>query len=180
MAEFQLLIPGNVKFANALIVASVLLSGVVVWRRMKRRTQLKGRLISLALILAVAGLFVYFFIFAPMQNKVLVGYGTLEVHALPYAKEVVHREDLVAVYEVELDQREELKPVKRVRGMGIGNFRVGRYQLQNGATATFMAADNKMICLELEDKYLLLAPGNYDDFKKRVSEFAGLESQGDQ
>jgi hypothetical protein len=47
---------------------------------------------------------------------------------------------------------------------------MGWYKLTNGKDVIMMTTGTRVVCLELEDKYILLSPDKFDDFVDELNE----------
>jgi len=108
----------------------------------------------MAITCAVLLFMVYDIFISSEESRVMIG-ENLKVHTPPYAREIVQREE------------QDLRPKIRTGGTALGGYRVGNFKLANGRSALIMANDTRVVAIELEDKYLLLAP---DDFERFVIE----------
>ncbi|GAA0177484.1 hypothetical protein SH2C18_07100 [Clostridium sediminicola] len=65
---------------------------------------------------------------------------------------------------IDWNEEKEYQPNKRILGTGTGSYKEGKFKLANGESALVYTNSTKVLLVELEDKYLLLAPDNFDDF----------------
>lgn len=107
---------------------------------------------------------------APLQTKVVVDTGSMQVKLPPFAQRELVSADVVKAYVVDLSQAKELQPVAKTGGGDMGNYKIGRFTLRNGKPAILMTAGYRVLCIELENEYLLLAPKNFDYFVQEVDE----------
>jgi|Deesub1362A_J573_1020465.scaffolds.fasta_scaffold00035_27 hypothetical protein len=110
---------------------------------------------------AVMVLWVYLSFIAPAQTRVVVG-DALEVHTPPYARETVEQAEILGAFVVDWQDDQSFQPKRKINGAAFGGYRAGRFKLKNGSHAVIMAAGTKVLVIELEDKYLLLAPDDFD------------------
>lgn len=175
MTEFVVSMPTGVLIVNLLIMFGIGASAVIIWRRVLRRARKRwGRILVKAIIGAAVVGFAYVFFIAPSQTNVIID-DTISVNTPPYAKAVIQREDIINVYVADWATDGELEPARRTNGTAMGNYRLGKFKLKNGESAIIMANSTRVLCIELEDKYLLLAPDNFEEFTAKIAEFTGRE-----
>jgi hypothetical protein len=164
--EFASEIPGYVVAVSGIILLVVLGSGVLSWVV----GQGKSRWLGVGITGVVFLVMVYLFIITPLQTKVVVDTGVMQVKVPPFAHRQVDSGDVVKAYVVDLSQAKELQPVARTGGGDMGNYKIGRFTLRNGQPAVLMIAGYQVLCIELKEEYLLLAPKHFDRFVKEVDD----------
>jgi hypothetical protein len=125
------------------------------------------RLLGLVITGAVMAGWVYLS-FIPAQPRVVVG-EVLEVHTPPYARVTAAPAEILGAFVVDWRDERSFRPKWRTGGVAFGGYRVGRFKLENGSPAVIMASGTKVLVIELEDKYLLLAPDDFDGLVAEVN-----------
>ncbi|MBC7115350.1 MAG: hypothetical protein PWR13_1225 [Archaeoglobi archaeon] len=138
-----------------------------------------ARNLSVLISAGVLALCVYLLILAPLQTSVKVGEGFLELNIPPYASKKIEREEVLRAYVVDWKENESLKPVLRTGGVSFLSYKAGWFRLKNGASALLMTSSSRVLCLELEDELILIAPDNFEKFIDEVNNrFIRVENSG--
>lgn len=165
MSEFYFSIP-TINLINILaIIVSLVLIGVVLWLS----SEGKEKIIAIIFTGSIVILITYLSLISPLQAKVVLD-DTLEVSIPPYAHEIIQKDEILRAYVVDLEKNESLRPKYKKIGGGMGNSKMGKYKLTNGKDAIVMTTGTKVVCLELEEKYILLSPNRFDDFVDELNE----------
>ncbi len=136
--------------------------------QVKQRGQRIGTKIGLGLLLLFIPLLLYLTVLAPRQTHVAVSDGVIRVNPAPAAAFDVTGDRIVAAYIADWMETGEVAPVKRTAGSTSGSYRTGNFRIRNGSPAILVARGTRVLVLELDDRYVLLAP---DDFELFVSDF---------
>ena len=115
-------------------------------------------------------LFIYLFLIAPAQIKVVLDYDTVTVNIPPYAHEIVKKEEILRISVVDLEYDESLRLKSKKIGASTRSCRKGWFKLANEGDAIIMTTGTKVVCLELNNMYILLSPDRFDDFVEELNE----------
>lgn len=121
---------------------------------------------------AIAGVVVICAIFIlPLLNGIKIEKDVLSARFMSgfTSIEITENEILYAKV-IDWKEEKEYKPTKRTLGTGIGDYKEGRYKLANGESALVYTNSTKVLLVELEDKYLLFAPDDFNDFVQNFNE----------
>jgi len=165
MSEFQFSIPAYVLINDIAIILGLAVIGIVIWFYSKD----KNRIIGISIIGGVIILFIYLSFIAPIQTNVVLN-DRLELYIPPYARETIQKEEILRAYVIDLEHNESLQPKYHTFGAGMGNYKMGWFKLTNGKDAIMMTTGTKVVCLELEDKYIMLSPDNLNEFIEELNE----------
>ena len=151
---------------DLVIIASLVLIGLVVWFY----SEGTGRVMGTGVLGIVIIIFICVSLIAPAQTKVVLDDDTLMVNIPPYGHEIVKKEEIRRIYVVDLEYAENLRPKSKKFGEGTRSYKKGWYKLANGRDAIMMTTGTKVVCLELDDKYIMLSPDRFDDFVEELNE----------
>jgi len=131
----------------------------------------KGGARNLSIFISAGALLICFYllILAPLQTSVNMGEGYLELKAPPYANERVEKEEVLRAYVVDWKENENLKPVLRTGGTSFGDYKTGWFRLKNGEDAIIITSQSRVLCLQLREKYVLIAPDDFERFLEEVN-----------
>jgi len=163
---FRLSPPSGFWIFSAGVIAGLIALTIFLWFFTKGGARNLSILISAGILI----LCVYLLILAPLQTSVKMGEGYLEVNIPPYAHEKIERSEVLRAYVVDWKEDENLKPVLRTGGASFGDYKVGWFKLKNGRDAIIMASQSRVLCLELKDKYILIAPDDFEKFLRSFNE----------
>lgn len=166
MSEFLISVPMDVLINDLAIILSLVIIGLVIWFY----SEDKNRVMGVGIIGIVLILFIYLFLIAPAQTTIVLDYDTLTVNIPPYAHETVQKEEILRISVVDLESDESLRPKSKKFGAGTRSYKKGWFKLANGRDAIMMTTGTKAVCLELDDKYILLSPDRFDDFVEELNE----------
>ncbi len=165
MSEFYFTIP-IINLINIFgIIIGLVIIGVIVWFYSEGVYKIIGTTIMVIVIILI----MYFILILPMQAKVVLD-ETLEVNIPPYVHEIIYKDEIIRGTVVDLEHNESLRPKYQKFGGGLGSSKMGWYKLTNGKDAIMMTTGTRVVCLELEDKYILLSPDRFDDFVDELNE----------
>jgi cell division protein FtsW (lipid II flippase) len=166
MSEFHISVPIDVLVNDLAIIASLVIIGLVVWFYSEGNNRIMGAGV-LGIVIII---FIYVSLIAPAQTKVVLDDDILIVSIPPYGHEIVKKEEIRRICVVDLEYDENLRPKSKKFGEGTRNYKKGWYKLANGRDAIMMTTGTKAVCLELDDKYIMLSPDRFDDFVEELNE----------
>ena len=166
MSEFHISVPIDVLVNDLAIIASLVIIGLVVWFYSEGTNRVMGTGV-LGIVIII---FIYVSLIAPAQTKVVLDDDTLMVNIPPYGHEIVKKEEIRRICVVDLEYDENLRPKSKKFGEGTRSYKKGWYKLANGRDAIMMTTGTKVVCLELDDKYIMLSPDRFDDFVEELNE----------
>lgn len=161
---FPLSVPAGILAINIGIVVFVAAIMVAVFFTVRGGARIFGVAVSGVVLL----LLFYLFIVAPEQVYVAVE-DTLRINAPPYARMELGRDQVRRAYVVDWSENEDLRPVAKTNGMATGTYRVGWFVLGNGRKALLVTAGTRVVCLETDDIFLLLAPDRFEEFVEALT-----------
>lgn len=160
MQEFGFAAPAQTQTFNYLILGIVAVLGVVGIAFSDSKAK---RILSAVIIIPVLFFLGTVLIPRPGKTKVILG-EQLVITAPPYSTITIARDDIVAASVVNLKEDTPFRPTLRTNGTAMGDYRVGWFMLANGKKAFIMTASPEVVCLELRDKYVLVAPTDFNGF----------------
>ena len=96
------------------------------------------------------------------------------------ARDQGEQKDVVDIGVVDLREYSDLKPVTRTSGTGLPEYKLGWFRVANGAKAFLSVSPDRAVFIKLRDKrYVILIPGDIDEFVDRMKELgwiAGTQS----
>ena len=166
MSEFHISVPIAVLINDLAIIASLVIIGLVIWFYSEGTNRVMGTGVLGTVII----IFIYVSLIAPAQTKVVLDDDTLIVNIPPYGHEIVKKEEIRRIYVVDIEYDENLRPKSKKFGEGARSYKKGWYKLANGRDAIMMTTGTKVVCLELDGKYIMLSPDRFDDFVEELNE----------
>lgn len=166
MSDFYISPPIDVLVNDIAIIASLVIIGLVIWFYSEGNNRVMGAGV-LGIVIII---FIYVSLIAPAQTKVVLDDDTLVVNIPPYGHEIVKKEEIRRIWVVDLEYDENLRPKSKKFGAGTRSYKKGWYKLANGRDAIMMTTGTKVVCLELDDKYIMLSPDRFDDFVEELNE----------
>ncbi|MCL4464354.1 MAG: PH domain-containing protein [Firmicutes bacterium] len=168
MTTYPLSMPQEAAWLSSVILLVVLVAVPLVWWQTRGRSGAAAAL-AVTIMAAVAVLIFYLIVIAPRLTNVAVGDGLLQVNTPPYVRLEISRQEILAAYLADWQEVAALAPVLRTGGTAIADYRTGNFQLRNGAEAVIMATGSRVLVLRLAERFVLLAPDDFDAF---LEEFA--------
>ncbi|HSW35881.1 MAG TPA: DUF3784 domain-containing protein [Candidatus Limnocylindrales bacterium] len=169
VTTYPLSVPQEANWFSLITMLVILAMGPLVWWQ-KRGSSRVAAIIGVSVIAFVSVLLFYLLLVAPRLTEVTIGDGQLIVNTPPYARLDIGRPDILAAYVVDWRDVEALAPALRTGGTAIGDYRTGNFQLRNGAAAVIMATGSRVLVLQLADRFVLLAPDNFDAFLQEIEQ----------
>jgi len=128
-----------------------------------------------ALLAAVLGL-IALILLSPAQIRVTRDEIRVRAHLL--LSEAVSRGEVEEVRVVDLREEASLKPVVRLFGTSLGEWRVGWFKLSNGSKAFMASLGEKVVALRRRDgTYLVLAPSDFEGFVEALAKYGWLRGR---
>ncbi|MEA1893706.1 MAG: PH domain-containing protein [Euryarchaeota archaeon] len=150
MSEFHISVPTEVLINDLAIIASMVIIGLVIWFYSEET----NRVVGAGVLGVVIIIFIYMSLIAPAQTKVVLDDDILIVNIPPYGHEIVKKEEIWRIYMVDIEYDKNLRPKSKKFGEGTRSYKKGWYKLVNGRDAIIMTTGTKVVCLELDDKYI--------------------------
>ncbi|MBS3887225.1 MAG: DUF3784 domain-containing protein [Dethiobacter sp.] len=168
ITTYPLTMPQEAAWLSSVILLVVLVAVPLVWWQTRGRSGAAAAL-AVTIMAAVAVLIFYLIVIAPRLTNVAVGDGLLQVNTPPYARLEISGQEILAAYLADWQEIAALAPALRTGGAAIADYRTGNFQLRNGAEAVIMATGSRVLVLRLAERFVLLAPDDFDAF---LEEFA--------
>ncbi len=159
MTEYFFSIP----LINLINIVGLNLGILIIWITIWHGSNIKHRKIALIVVGFIFILILYLSLISPMQAKVVLA-EKLEISIPPYAHEIIPKEEIMRIYVVDLENNQSLQPIKKIIGGEMGDSKEGIFQLRNQKKAIMKTEGSKVICIELNDKYIMVTPDRFDDF----------------
>lgn len=166
MQEFAFAVPAQTQMFNYLILGVVAVGGVIGIAFGENKAK---RILTALIIIPVLFFLSMMLIPRPGKTKVIVG-ETLTITAPPYSTITIAKGDVLAASVVNLKDDTPLRPTLKTNGAAMGDYRLGWFVLANGKKAFIMTATLQVVCLELPDKYVLVAPADFSGFVKALND----------
>lgn len=165
---YTISLSGSSNFFKIGIVVFVVLIFV---ERLYRAKNSKKDMFS-AIIVGIVGLILLVsFVILPKLNGIKIEEGILKsTFATGFTKVEITKEDIQDAFVIDWIKDSEFKPSRRTLGSSFGNYNEGRFKLNNGSKALVYTNKTQNLCIQLEDKYLLLGPDNFEEFVEDFSQ----------
>lgn len=165
MQEFPFSAPAQVQTFSYVILGVVAIAGIagIAFDRSKAKRILTAIIIIPALFFLARSLLP-----AAAGAKVTLG-ETLTVIS-GHSKIEIAKSDVISATVIDYKTDPNLHPTIRTMGTAIGDYRTGWFVLANGKKAFMMTATTQVVAFELPDKYVLVAPKDFDQFVKAVND----------
>ncbi|MBS4008552.1 MAG: DUF3784 domain-containing protein [Clostridium sp.] len=169
MTIYPLSLPQEAALLSSVILLVALVTVPLVWWQTRGRSN-AAVAFGVTITAAATVLIFYLTVVAPRQTGVSIGDGLLQVNAPPYARLEISRQEILAAYLVDWQEVAALAPALRTGGAAIADYRTGHFRLHNGADAVIMAVGSRVLVLHLADRFVLLAPDDFDSFLEEFSQ----------
>lgn len=165
MQEFVFSAPMQAQMLSYAILGAVAIAGVVGIAFGKNKAK--------RIITAVAIIPLLFFMsrtLLPSTGGTKVTLGETLTVTSGYGKIDIAKSDIISAAVIDYKTDPSLHPTIRTNGTAIGDYRLGWFVLANGKKAFIMTATPQAVAIELTDKYVMVAPEDFDGFVKAVSD----------
>ncbi len=154
-----------------IILLFIVILGGRVYSYKKGNKNSKKDLFSIVIGGIVGVLVVCAIVVMPMLNGISIQNNMLKVKFMSaFTTREITGEDVLEARVIDLNEETEYKPVNRTFGMGIGNYKEGKFKLANGEFALVYINSDKVLFIELEEEYLIVAPDNFEEFVQDFNE----------
>lgn len=153
------------------LVGVALVAGAVAWSFKVGFTWTGICLLVVGVPLGV--LYWYMIFYAPSRVYIGLGETSMTVAAAPFAVREIPYSSIDRVFEIDLKnpsaENVSLKPGKSKRGLKVGSYRAGVFQLAEGKEALFATSSNKAFALRTADGFVFVRPARPQQFREMLA-----------
>ncbi|TVM16426.1 hypothetical protein DPQ33_12470 [Oceanidesulfovibrio indonesiensis] len=157
------------------LVGVAVVAGAVAWSFKAGFTWTGICLIAVGV--PMGALFWYMIFYAPSRVYLGLGETSLTVAAGSFAAREIPYSSIERVFEIDLKnpspEDESLKPGKSRRGLKVGSYRAGIFELPGGKEGLFAASGNTAFALRTAEGFVFVRPSRPQQFREMLAAYGG-------